>query len=87
MSGSDAAMTAVYIVRAVITVYALFITFKCNKGFSFGGFLMALFFSEIYLVYKFAVSRKCFRRSSKQGGYRKLRKRYSSRTKRRKRKR
>lgn len=57
----DDYMPIVYAVRSLITFYALFISFRCNKGFTFGGFLGALFFSEIYIVYKYATQSSCFR--------------------------
>ena len=39
--------------------FALYITFKCNNGFDMGGFLAALCFPEIYIIYKYAQTDKC----------------------------
>jgi hypothetical protein len=44
-----------------VTIYAIYLSFKCNKGFSFIGFLGALILSPIYIAYKYATSwNKCF---------------------------
>lgn len=46
---------------AGVSLYAIYISFKCNNGFSLGGFLAAFFFSPFYIVYKYATSwSKCF---------------------------
>lgn len=63
MDGEDVGLTIFYAIRLFITGYALLISFRCNKGFSFGGTLAALFFSEIYLIYKYATSPGCFKAS------------------------
>jgi hypothetical protein len=38
----------------VIMLFALYLSFLCNNGFDIGGFLMALFFPYIYIIYKLA---------------------------------
>jgi len=35
-------------------VYAIFLSFKCNHGFSLGSFLVAFFCPYIYIIYIFA---------------------------------
>lgn len=44
-----------YLLGFIITGYALYLSFNCNKGFHLGSFLVALFFSPIYLIYRLAV--------------------------------
>ena len=44
-----------YLLGFIITGYALYLSFSCNKGFHLGSFLVALFFSPIYLIYRLAV--------------------------------
>ena len=34
-----------------VMLYAIFYSFKLNKGFSLGSFLLAIFFSPVYLIY------------------------------------
>ena len=36
-------------------IYALYISFKCNSGFNFGSFLLALCCSPFYIAYRLAV--------------------------------
>ena len=38
----------------IATVYAVFLSFKCNKDFSFEGLLGALLFGPFYAAYKVA---------------------------------
>ena len=38
----------------VIMLFALYLSFLCNNGLDIGGFLMALFFPYIYIIYKLA---------------------------------
>jgi hypothetical protein len=47
--------TIFYLLGFIITGYALYLSFSCNKGFHLGSFLIALFFSPIYLIYRLAV--------------------------------
>ena len=44
-----------YLLGFIITGYALYLSFSCNKGFHLGSFLVALFFSPIYLIYRLAI--------------------------------
>lgn len=39
--------------HTVIAIFAIMLSFKCNKGFDFGGFLMACCCPYIYIIYKF----------------------------------
>jgi hypothetical protein len=45
-----------FIFHIIISFFAIYLSFKCNKGFDFGGLLMALFFPHIYIIYKYATS-------------------------------
>ena len=40
----------------IITLFAIYLSFKCNNGFSFGGFFMDIFFPYIYIIYKYATT-------------------------------
>lgn len=40
------------IVGYIIFFFAIFLSFRCNNGFSVWGFLGAFFFSPIYIIYK-----------------------------------
>jgi hypothetical protein len=50
-------MKTVYSVfHLVVSVFAIYLSFKCNSGFDFGAFLMACCCPYIYVIYKFATS-------------------------------
>ena len=40
----------------ILTLFAIYISFKCNEGFDFLSLLMAIFFPYIYIIYKYATS-------------------------------
>jgi hypothetical protein len=40
----------------IVALFALYLSFKCNKGFDLASFLMACCCPYIYIVYKFATS-------------------------------
>lgn len=44
------------IFHLVVSVFALYLAFKCNNGFDLGGFLLACCCPYIYIIYKFATS-------------------------------
>ena len=44
------------IFHSILTLFAIYLSFKCNEGFDFLGFLMAIFFPYIYIIYKYATS-------------------------------
>ena len=48
------------IFHSIIALFAIYLSFKCNNGFSFGGFFMAIFFPYIYIIYKAAMNNLCF---------------------------
>lgn len=48
----------IMLVDLLLFVYALYLSFKCNKGFNLGGFLMACCCSAIYIAYKLATGCK-----------------------------
>jgi len=64
MSSDEATMSVVYAVRSLITLYAVYLNFKCNKNFHFWPFVASVLFSEIYIVYKYATQPGCVRMSS-----------------------
>jgi hypothetical protein len=41
----------------LLTLLAFYVSFKCNDGFSFDGFTLAIAFPPIYIIYHLAVSR------------------------------
>ncbi len=46
-----------YFLSTVVWLYAVYLSFKCNKGFSLGSFLLAFCCSPCYVAYRYAV--KC----------------------------
>ena len=40
----------------IISIFALYLSFKCNNGFALGDFLLALFCPVLYIIYRLAVS-------------------------------
>ena len=44
------------IFHTVVAVFAIYLAFKCNGGFDFGGFILACCCPYIYIIYKFATS-------------------------------
>lgn len=42
--------------HTVVAVFAIYLAFKCNGGFDFGGFILACCCPYIYIIYKFATS-------------------------------
>jgi hypothetical protein len=36
----------------LVSIYAIYLSFKCNKGFDIWGFLGAFFFGPLYIAYK-----------------------------------
>ena len=44
------------IFHSIVAFFAIYLSFKCNGGFSFGGFLMAIFFPYIYIIYIYATT-------------------------------
>ena len=55
-NNSNPLKTIYTIFHSIITLFAIYLSFKCNNGFSFGGFFMAIFFPHIYIIYKYATS-------------------------------
>lgn len=47
------------IVWLIVTIFAMFMSFKCNNGFNLGDFLLACCCSPLYIAYRLAVS-NCF---------------------------
>lgn len=42
------------IFHTITAIFAIYLSFKCNKGFNFGGFLLACCCPYIYIIYQFA---------------------------------
>lgn len=40
----------------VVSIFAIFLSFKCNQAFDLTGFLAALFFPYIYILYKYGTT-------------------------------
>lgn len=59
--GAVAAYSIVYLMlyflSTAIWLYAVYLSFKCSKGFSFTSFLLAFCCSPCYIAYRYAV--KC----------------------------
>jgi len=53
---SNPLKTIYTIFHSIIILFAIYLSFKCNNGFSFGGFFMAIFFPHIYIIYKYATN-------------------------------
>jgi hypothetical protein len=47
-----------HILDVFLFIFAIYLSFKCNKGFNLGGFLMACCCSAIYIAYKLATGCK-----------------------------
>ena len=43
------------IINWIIFIAAIYLSFKCNKGFKFSSFMLACCCSPIYLIYRLAV--------------------------------
>lgn len=53
MNNNNGAVNSVGSVATIIvTIYALYLAYKCNNGFTFGGFCMAFYYSWCYIAYK-----------------------------------
>jgi hypothetical protein len=47
------------LVHLVVGLYAVFLSFKCNKGFNLGHLVLALLFPWFYILYHLAVNEGC----------------------------
>ncbi len=47
--------TALSLALVLLHLYAMFLSFQRNKGFSFGPFLLATIFPEPYILHAYAV--------------------------------
>jgi hypothetical protein len=45
------------LIYALLSMFAIYLSFQCNGGFKFWGFLGALFFPFIYIPYKLGTSK------------------------------
>ncbi len=43
----------------IIFGFAIYLSFRCHKGFNLGGFLLAFFFSPFYIIYHLALTNLC----------------------------
>ena len=49
------------IFHTIVTMFAVFLSFKCNGRFDVGSFIIAILFPEFYIIYKLATSYEvCF---------------------------
>ena len=55
LSNSLTVSPIVQIFNALVLFFALYISFKCNKGFNFGSFLFACCCPILYVPYRLAV--------------------------------
>jgi hypothetical protein len=56
---SNTLQTIISFFWTLVTIFAIYLTFKCNKGFNFGEFLLACCCAPFYVAYKLAVG-NCF---------------------------
>ena len=47
------------IIMWIVTLFAIYLSFKCSKGFDIGQFLLAFIFAPFYIVYHLAVTNLC----------------------------
>ena len=52
---NSTAVIVVSLIQTIVLFYALYLSFKCNKGFHLGGFLVACCCSPCYIAYRLAV--------------------------------
>jgi len=46
-------------IGTLVVLYALFLVFRCNKGFNLGEFILAICCAPFYIVYKIANPKNC----------------------------
>jgi hypothetical protein len=49
------------ILHVITAIFAIYLSFKCNGGFNFGGFLAACCCPHIYILYKIMTLKSCCR--------------------------
>jgi hypothetical protein len=47
------------IIAWIVFGFAIYLSFKCHKGFNIGGFLLAILFSPFYIIYHLAMTKLC----------------------------
>lgn len=47
------------IFHMLMTMIAVYLSYRCNKGFDFSGFIAALIFPYIYIIYTFSSKGTC----------------------------
>ena len=47
------------VIGTLVVLYALFLAFRCNKGFNLGDFILAICCAPFYIVYKIANPNNC----------------------------
>ncbi len=47
------------LIATFILFFAIYLSFKCNNGFNFGGFILAFLFAPFYIIYQLAVNNLC----------------------------
>ena len=58
MSLQDAWSSALHFFSIVMSLFAIYLSFRRNRGFHLGSFLAAALFSPLYLLYVLAVPKK-----------------------------
>ena len=51
-NSSSSRISIGYVLLMILSAYAVYLSFKCNKGFDLGGFFSALIFPMLYIPYK-----------------------------------
>ncbi len=47
------------LINSILTVYAIYLSVKCNNGFNVGHFLLAIIFSPFYIIYHIFATKLC----------------------------
>ena len=50
------------LILLIVNIYAIYLSFKCNNGFSLIGFLLSYIFGPCYIIYAYLFNyEKCFK--------------------------
>lgn len=60
-SGNSLTKNILAILHFVVSLYAIYLSFKCNNGFNFGSFIVACCCPYIYILYAAAVNNFCLK--------------------------
>lgn len=56
---ADFRNTVISLIHTLAAFYAIYLSFRCNKGFHLGSFTVAIFCPYIYIIYALAVMDLC----------------------------